>query len=88
MEFDYNKLSKGTNILYVYIHIRYIWGLMMVIDTTLLQVCYTVCQWLVTGQWFYPVLFTNKIDHHDIAEILLEVALNSITPKIILMGSN
>jgi hypothetical protein len=64
MEFDYNKLSKGTNILYI--------------DITLLQVCYTVCQWLVTGQWFSPVVFTNKIDHHDIAEILLEVALNSI----------
>jgi hypothetical protein len=36
----------------------------------------------VTGQWFSPgppVLSTNKIDHHDIAEILLKVALNTRT---------
>ena len=36
----------------------------------------------MTGQWFSPgslVSSTNKIDHHDIAEILLKVALNTIT---------
>jgi hypothetical protein len=33
----------------------------------------------VTGRWFPPVSFTNKIDPHDIAEILLKVALNTIT---------
>ena len=35
-----------------------------------------------TGQWFYPgtpVSSTNKIDLHDITEILLKVSLNSIT---------
>ena len=34
-----------------------------------------VCQWLVTGQWFSPVSFTNKTDCHRITEILLKVAL-------------
>jgi hypothetical protein len=34
-----------------------------------------------TGRWFYPgipVSSTNKIDCHDITEILLKVALNTI----------
>jgi hypothetical protein len=42
----------------------------------------------VTGQWFSPgtpVSFTNKTDHHDITEILLKVALNTITLTPILM---
>jgi hypothetical protein len=33
-------------------------------------------------RWFspgIPVSSTNKIDHHDITEILLKVALNTIT---------
>ena len=37
---------------------------------------------LATGQWFSPstpVSSTNKIDHHNITEILLKVALNTIT---------
>jgi len=40
-----------------------------------------VCQWLVTGRWFYPgtlVPSTNKIDRHDITEILLKVTFNTI----------
>jgi hypothetical protein len=28
-----------------------------------------------------PVSSTNKTDHHDIAEILLKVALNTINPN-------
>jgi hypothetical protein len=32
----------------------------------------------VTGRWFSPVSSTNKTDRHDIAEILLKVALNTI----------
>ena len=47
-----------------------------VLNTTL---CDKVCQWLATGQWFSlgtPVSSTNKTDHHDIAEILLKVALS------------
>ena len=40
-----------------------------------------VCQWLATGRWFSsdtPVSSTNKTDCHDITEILLKVALNTI----------
>jgi hypothetical protein len=40
-----------------------------------------VDQWLATGQWFSPgtpVFSTNKTDYHNIAEILLKVALNTV----------
>ena len=46
------------------------------------SLCDQVCQWLATGQWFSPgtpVSSTNKTDRHNITEILLKVALNSIT---------
>jgi hypothetical protein len=39
---------------------------------------------LEAGQWFSPgapVSSTNKIDSHDITEILLKVALNTINHK-------
>jgi len=54
-----------------------------VLDTTL---CDKVCQWLVAGGWFSPgtpVSCTNKTNHHDIAEILLKVTLNTITPPVV-----
>jgi hypothetical protein len=35
----------------------------------------TVCQWFSPGN---PVFSINKTDRHDIAEILLKVALNTI----------
>jgi hypothetical protein len=35
----------------------------------------------VTGLWFSPISSTNKTDHHDITEILLKVALNTINPN-------
>jgi hypothetical protein len=41
--------------------------------------CDKVCQRLATGQWFSPVSSTNKTDRHDITDILLKVALNTIT---------
>ena len=50
-----------------------------VLDTTL---CDKVCQWLATCRWFSlgtPVSSTNKTDHHDITEILLKGALNTLT---------
>ena len=40
-----------------------------------------VTWWLATGGWFSPgppIFSTNKTDRHDIAEILLKVALNTI----------
>jgi hypothetical protein len=43
--------------------------------------CEKVCQSLATGRWFSPgppVSSINKTDHHDITEILLKVALNTI----------
>ena len=43
-----------------------------------------VCQWLTTGWWFSqspPVSSTNKTDCHNITEILLKVALNTIKPN-------
>ena len=49
------------------------------LDTTL---CDKVCQWLVTGRWFSLstlVSSTNKTVRHDITEILLKVAVNTIT---------
>ena len=43
--------------------------------------CDKVCQWLATGRSFSPgppVSSSNKTDCHDITEILLKVALNTI----------
>ena len=56
-----------------------------ILDTTL---CDTVCQWLAVGRWFSPgtpVSSTNKTDCHDITEISLKVALDTITiaPKLL-----
>ena len=54
-----------------------------VLDTTL---CDQVCQWLAACRWLSPgtpVSSTNKIDRHDITEILLKVALNTITITLI-----
>ena len=50
-----------------------------------------VCLWLAAGRWFIlgtPVSSTNKTDH-DITEILLKMALTTITltPHLTLMGS-
>jgi len=46
------------------------------------KLCNKVCQSLAAGRWFSPgtlVSSANKTDCHDIAEILLKVALNTIT---------
>ena len=48
------------------------------LDTTLFD---QVCRLLATDRWFSPgtpVSLTNKTDRHDITEILLKVALNTI----------
>jgi hypothetical protein len=53
------------------------------LDTTL---CDKVCQWLATGRWFSsstPVSPTNETCRRDITEILLKVALNTITLNLI-----
>ena len=46
-----------------------------------LDITLWLCQWLVAVRWFSPgtpVSSTNKSDRHDIAKILLIVALNTI----------
>ena len=51
------------------------WG---VLDSTL---CDKFCQWLSIGRWFSPyttVSSTSKADRHNITEILLKVAWNTI----------
>ena len=51
-----------------------------VLDTTFYD---KVWQWLATGQSFLPgtpVSPTNNTERHDIIEILLKVALNTLTP--------
>ena len=48
--------------------------------------CDKVCRWLGEVRWFSPGTpissTTNKTDRKDITEILLKVALNTITPII------
>jgi hypothetical protein len=44
--------------------------------------CDKVCQCLAAGRWFspgIPVSSTNKTDRHDMTEILLKVALKTIS---------
>ena len=42
--------------------------------------CDKVCQWLATGRWFSPgtPVSSNKTNRHDVTEIVLKVALNTI----------
>ena len=50
-----------------------------ILDATL---CDKVCQWLAACRWFSPVTSvssTNKTDCRNITEILMKVALNTIT---------
>jgi hypothetical protein len=45
--------------------------------------CDKVCQWHAADRWFSPgtpVSSTNKTERHDITEILLKMALNTIRP--------
>ena len=73
----YNYLcNQCLSPLKLWVRILIWWG---VLDTTL---CDKVCLWLATGRWFSmgtPVSSTNKTDCHEIAKILLKVALNIVT---------
>ena len=56
-----------------------------ILDTTL---CDKVCLWLVTCWWFSQgtsFLHQKKKDRHDITEILLKVAFNTITLTLSIM---
>ena len=75
------------NWIYNYLCIRCLSPLMLWVWLPLGTRCTTLCdkdnQWLVADRWFSPgppVSSTNKTDRHDIAEILLKVALNTIKP--------
>jgi hypothetical protein len=80
-QFDLNvKLKHEHNII---TQIPYRRG---VLDTTL---CDKVCQRLAAGLWFSlgtSVSSTNKTDCHNITEILLKVALNTITISLLHQG--
>ena len=78
----YNKLLQCKFVLFIaiwklhFVAIRCSWR--GVLDTTL---CDKVCQWLVTVHWFSPgtpVSSTNKTACHNITEILLKVALDTM----------
>ena len=46
---------------------------------------YNIMWYILSDRWFSPatpVSSTNKTDHHDITEILLKVALNTIRPNL------
>ena len=71
--------------IYNYLFNQYLSPLMLWVRISIRARCTTlcdkVCQWLATGWWFSlsPSVFsTNKTDRHDITEILLKVALNTI----------
>jgi hypothetical protein len=60
----------------------WVWIPLMERWTWYTTLCDEDCQWLATGRWFSsdtPVTSTNKTDRHDIAEILLKLALSTIT---------
>ena len=67
------------------VHITYLQSIIKkLVEQILLYttLCDKVCQWLAVGQWFSPgtlVSSINKTDCHDIIEILLKPALNTIT---------
>ena len=81
----YNYLcNQCLSLLMLWVWIPLGWG---VLNTTL---CNKVCQWLADGWWFSqstPASSTNKTDCHNITEILLKVALNSINPILIFYES-
>jgi hypothetical protein len=73
----YNYLCNRCLLpLTLWVRILLRWG---ILDTT---GCDKVCQWIAVGRWFSlgnAVSSNNKTDYHDITEILLKVALNTIT---------
>jgi hypothetical protein len=71
----YNYLyNQCLSPLTLWVRTSHRWG---VLDTTL---CDQVCPWLATGRLFSPgtLVSSNKTYLHDITEILLKVALNTI----------
>ena len=80
--------------IYNYMYIKFLWLLKLfehrswrhVPDTTL---CDKVCHWLSVGRWFSPgtpVSSINKTDRHNITEIFLKDALNTINLNLVLIA--
>ena len=81
--------SHGSLIFYDYLCNQCLSPLTLWVRTTLRRgvldaiLCGKVGQCFATGMWLSPgnlVSSTNKADHHDIAKILLKVALSTIHP--------
>jgi hypothetical protein len=51
------------------------------VDVDVTTLCDKVCQRLSAGRWFSLDSSTNKTDSHDITQILLKIAINTITYK-------
>jgi hypothetical protein len=71
--------------IYNYLCNQFLSPLMLWVRISIRAKCTTLCdtfyQWLATGRWFSPgtrISSTNETDCHDITEILLKVALNTI----------
>jgi hypothetical protein len=76
----YNYLCNQWLLLTLWVRIPLVRG---VLDTPL---CDKVCQYLAVGLWFSkgtPIFSTKKTDRPDLAEILLKLALNTITITLI-----
>ena len=78
LHFNWKLKMCGVNWMYTELEARHGHD-QISIRTRCTTLCDKVCQWLATDRWLSPdtpVSFTNKIDRHDITELLLKVALN------------
>jgi hypothetical protein len=75
---EFESFSGGVYSIQHYV-IKFVSDLWQVSGFLYTTLCDKVCQWSVAGRWFSSDSSTNKINHHDITEILLKVALNTIT---------
>ena len=79
-------IKKNNCIFYNYLYNQYLSPLMLWVRIAIRARCTTlcdkVCQWLATGQWFSPAWSSGFLHQknwcHDMNEILLKVALNTI----------
>ena len=74
-------LATGQWFSLYYCVLKFVSDLLQVNGFLYTTLCDKVCQWLATGQWFSLgtlVSSTYKMDCHNITEILLKVALNTI----------
>ena len=78
-KYMYFNWSKGPSWLWLYVS----WIYNCLCNQYLSPLKLWVCQWLATGRWISPgtpVSSTNKIDRHNINDILLKMALKTKNP--------